>query len=125
MSMDIWFYGLADANGVESFIEDLDVMASEVFQSDKEKKAKNSQQFAMCLRAQANQQKHSVVFRVLMNTEDSDQVETLMKESSFVEALQMIKDKAKEVQLGTYGTTKSAAAKNWGMISNPALDPGN
>ena len=121
--MDIWFYGLADANGIESFVEDLDIMASDVFLSDEDKKAKNSQQFAMCLRAQANQQRHAVVYRVLLDTEDSDVVESLIKDSKFTDALTLVKEKAKEVQLGTYGTTKRAAEKNWNMIPNPSLDP--
>lgn len=121
--MDIWFYGLADANGIESFVEDLDIMASDVFLSDEDKKSKNSQQFAMCLRAQANQQRHAVVYRVLLDTEDSDAVESLIKDSKFADALTLVKEKAKEVQLGTYGTTKRAAEKNWNMIPNPSLDP--
>lgn len=123
--MDIWFYGLADSNGIESFVEDLDTMASDVFLSDEDKKAKNSQQFAMCLRAQANQQRHAVVYRVLLDTEDSDVVESLIKDSKFADALTLVKEKAKEVQLGTYGTTKRAAEKNWNMIPNPNLDPYN
>ena len=77
----------------------------------------------MCLRAQANQQRHAVVYRVLLDTEDSDVVESLIKDSKFTDALTLVKEKAKEVQLGTYGTTKRAAEKNWNMIPNPSLDP--
>jgi hypothetical protein len=121
--MKQWYYGLADCHGVESFVFDLDDMSAEMFTDEGEKKTKNSQQFAMCLRAQANQQRHAVVYRAELEDQYADQIEALIKEGKYTDALTMIKENAHEVQVGTYGTTKKAAEKNWKMIPNPDLDP--
>lgn len=119
---DQWFYGIADCNGLESFEHDLKEMAMDLFLEEEEKKKKTSQQFGMCLRAQANQQKHSVVYRVLLPDDSVDEIEKLMGENKNEEALQLLKKSCKETMVGTYGTTKAAAKKNWEMIPNRSLD---
>lgn len=121
--MQQWYYGIADAHGIESFVPDLGDQIMDLFMSKEDNKARTSQQFAMCLRAQANQQRHSVVYRALVEDEDSNVIEKLIAESKYVDALIRLKSCAKDVLMGTYGTTVRAAEKNWSMIPNPSLDP--
>lgn len=82
-----------------------------------------SQQFAMCLRAQANAQRHAVVYRAAIPQLKIADIEAMIKDGKYIEALNQIKLDASEIMLGTYGTTKAAAEKNWKMIPNPDLDP--
>lgn len=121
--MKQWYYGLADCHGVESFIDDVDSLVANMFLDEKDNKGRDAQQFAMCLRAQANAQRHAVVYRVLIEEDTAQAVQSLIKEGKYTDALTMIKEGADEVQVGTYGTTKKAAEKNWKMIPNPDLDP--
>ena len=94
-----------------------------LFMNDDDKKVKNSQQFVMCLRAQANAQRHAVVYRVELDDDVVPEIEDLVNSGKFEEALRKIKEYCKQVMIGIYGTTKSAAAKNWAMIPNKDLDP--
>ncbi len=121
--MSQWYYGLADCHGIESFVHDLENEMMDLFLPVDDKKAKTSQQFAMCLRAQANAQRHAVVYRAKLPDAVATEIEDLLKKSKYVEALELLKDNAEEVMIGTYGTTKKAAEKNWKMIPNPDLDP--
>ena len=121
--MSQWYYGLADCHGIESFVHDLENEMMDLFLTGDDKKAKTNQQFAMCLRAQANAQRHAVVYRAKLPDAVATEIEDLLKKSKYVEALELLKDNAEEVMIGTYGTTKKAAEKNWKMIPNPDLDP--
>jgi hypothetical protein len=77
----------------------------------------------MCLRAQANQQRHAVVYRAAIPQSHVEIIEGFIKGGDYEAALKEIKDCSTEIMLGTYGTTKAAAEKNWKMIPNPDLDP--
>lgn len=123
MELTHWFYGLADCHGVESFVHDIDDALADLFYNDGDKKEKNSSQFAMCLRAQANQQRHAVVYRAAIPQSRVEGIESLIKGGDYEGALKEIKDCSTEIMLGTYGTTKAAAEKNWKMIPNLDLDP--
>ena len=121
--MNQWYYGIADCHGIESFVLDVDESVREIFFTNEENKQKTSQQFAMCLRAQANQQRHAVVYRALIPEGKDDEIEKTIKAGDYARGLQLVKEYATEVMVGTYGTTKKAAEKNWKMIPNPDLDP--
>jgi hypothetical protein len=108
---------------VESFVHDIDDASKEIFMTQEDDKVVRSQQFAMCLRAQANAQRHAVVYRAAIPESKIDVMEALIKDGKYTDALDMIKENASEIMLGTYGTTKAAAEKNWKMIPNPDLDP--
>lgn len=123
MELTHWFYGLADCHGVESFVHDVDDMSKEIFMTVEDDKVTRSQQFAMCLRAQANAQRHAVVYRASILHSKVADIEALIKDGKYMDALNSIKENAAEIMLGTYGTTKAAAEKNWRMIPNPDLDP--
>jgi hypothetical protein len=117
------FYGLADCHGLESFNFELSELSSEFFMPGEDIRKKSDEIFANCLRAQANAQRHAVVYRVSIDEEAAAEVESLMEDGKYVEALKKLKETAEEVQLATYGTTKTAAENNWNMIPNPSLDP--
>lgn len=126
------FYGIADAHGLESFIEDYDNMVKDLFLSDDgdegNRKLTNSMQFGMAMRVMANQQRHAVVYRVQIPDTEADQIQKMVDSGEYLEALETIKElqemgKLGKVELGTYGTTLRAAEKNWKMIPNPDLDP--
>jgi hypothetical protein len=123
MELTHWFYGLADCHGVESFVHDIDDSSKDIFMTQEDDKVVRSQQFAMCLRAQANAQRHAVVYRAAIPQSAIPGIEALIKDGKYTDALNSIKENASEIMLGTYGTTKAAAEKNWKMIPNPDLDP--
>ena len=123
MELTHWFYGLADCHGVESFVHDIDDASKDIFMTQEDDKTIRSQQFAMCLRAQANAQRHAVVYRAAIPQNKIADIEALIKDSKYEDALNSIKENAAEIMLGTYGTTKAAAEKNWRMIPNADLDP--
>jgi uncharacterized protein YfeS len=108
---------------VESFVHDIDDSSKDIFMTQEDDKVVRSQQFAMCLRAQANAQRHAVVYRAAIPQSKIADVEALIKDGKYTDALNAIKEHASEIMLGTYGTTKAAAEKNWKMIPNPDLDP--
>lgn len=121
--MENWYYGLADCHGVESFVMVASDNISSLFFDESENKEVKSNQFAMSMRAHANQQRHAVVYMVRLENEMSEYIEKLIKSGEYMEALIQIKANALETKLGTYATTLPAARKNWGMIPNPDLDP--
>ena len=121
--MEIWYYGIADCHGLESFITDVHERVMDLFFTEMEDKNKASNQFAMCLRAKENQQRHAVVYRVLLHLEVAEEIEKDMKDGNFLDALVKVKENALTLQVGTFMTTKAAAEKNWRMIPNPDLDP--
>jgi len=118
-----WYYGLADCHGVESFVLTNSNTVLSLFLDDEEFSSEKDAKFALCLRAHANQQRHAVVYMVLLEDVDSAKVDEAIADNRLADALTIIKTKAKDVKLGTWMTTLSAAAKNWDMIPNPALDP--
>ena len=126
------FFGIADAHGLESFIEDYDDMVKDLFLSDAgdegNTKKINSMQFGMAMRVMANQQRHAVVYRVQIPDKEAEEIQKMMDNGEYLEALETIKElqdmgKLGKVELGTYGTSLRAAEKNWKMIPNPDLDP--
>jgi hypothetical protein len=121
--MNHWYYGLADCHGLESFIHDVHSGTMDLFFTKQESKSKDSDQYALCLRARENQQRHAVVYRILLPDAIVTEIEQDMKESNYQDALMKMKENAIEIQLGTFMTTKAAAEKNWRMIPNPDLDP--
>lgn len=118
-----WYYGLADCHGVESFVPDIDDTTLELLLSKGDAQAKKSNQYAMSLRAMSNAQRFAVVYRVLLAEDHANEVEELLKQGKYIDALHVIKNNAEEVQLSTMGSTKSASEKRWRMIPNPDLDP--
>ena len=121
--MESWYYGLADCHGVESFVVEVDSVIHSMFLGDGSEQKVRAEQFGLSMRAHANAQRHAVVYRVLIPLDVAELIEKDIAAGKYLDALIKIKANAKETQLGTYATTKSAAEKNWNMIPNPDLDP--
>jgi hypothetical protein len=108
------FYGIASANGLESFIPipfDIEVNRFEV-----EPKTLS----LMALTVNANRQRHSVLYQVNLSKADADEVFKKMEESPF-EALIHLKETATEIQI----MKSPGAEKSWNLIPDTKLDPFN
>jgi hypothetical protein len=109
------YYGIADAHGLESFLPariDLDVGG---FNIDPRELA------MMVLRAQANAQRHAVVYQVNIAVQDARDIQKALDAGEFTEALLELKSRAKEVKLAR--SSGLNAEKAWHKIPNPDLDP--
>ena len=123
MKMEGWYYGIADCNGLESFNYIPAEGIIDLFLEEKDEKEIRDHVYFLALRANANSKRHAVVYRAAIPQSQIDVIEEFIKAGDYASALNEVKSCAKEVMLGTYGTTKSAAEKNWKMIPNPDLDP--
>ena len=124
-SRSFWYYGLADCNGLESFIFDpteedefMDVFVEKGFDEKK-----SSAMYAMAMRAFANQQRKAVAFQVKISEENAEAIEQMMNAGEYIEALEHLKETAESVKLAVFGFGKAAAKSNWDWIPNPKLDP--
>jgi hypothetical protein len=73
------------------------------------------------MRARANSQRHAVVYRVMLNPEDASQIEELLSDGEYIDALELLKEVALETQIAR--GTGINSEKAWKMIPNPDLDP--
>jgi hypothetical protein len=132
-STPAWWVGLADCNGIESFIkepdmsdaDDADRLAElgldEPGAGNKLRKGWSNQVGMLQMRARANSQRQAVVYRVKLNPEDADQIESMLTDGEYIEALSLLKEVALETQIAR--GTGINAEKAWSMIPNPDLDP--
>jgi len=128
-----WWIGLADCNGIESFIQEPDMSDAddadrlaelgldEPGAGNEMRKDWSNTVSMLQMRARTNSQRHAVVYRVKLNTEDSDQIEELLRDSEYTTALDILKREALVTQLAR-GTGVNSE-KAWNMIPNPDLDP--
>lgn len=129
-----WYVGLADCNGVESFLEEPDMSEADDFDrmqdlgfeeyTDLANKIRKgwSQQVAMLqLRAGANAQRWAVVYRAKLSDDDVEMVESLLADGDYINALNVIKANSITVQLAR-GRGMNVE-KAWKSIPNPELDP--
>lgn len=131
-----WYFGIADCHGVESFnkenidhdylnqldrIHDLG-LADETAPTRKSvMKEYNGQLSMMVMRCRFNEQRHPVVYRVLLTDDDAEMVQDLVDAGDYINALDVIKHNSQEIQLarGQGGNLE----RRWNMIPNPDLDP--
>jgi len=129
-----WYYGIADCHGLESFIKEpnrevwtevdfLNSIGVSDISSAKldDKKAFNGQLNMMQMRCSANMQRHPVIYRVLMETDDADMVQDQLDRGDYIMGLKIVKANSKEIQLAR-GTGRNLE-KQWAKIPNPELDP--
>ena len=125
--MDLSYYGMASANGLESFILDETYGRSVLF--SKILHGKDAQSVSdrmsnmvsdMVMAARANPQRWSVVFRAKISPEDAEEVKGLLDSGDAVAALLALKAHATEIALaqGVPG-----AKRMWEKIPNPDIDP--
>lgn len=131
-----WYYGIADCHGVESFnkenidhdylnqldrIHDLG-LADETAPTRKSvMKEYNGQLNMMMMRCRYNEQRHPVVYRVLLPEDTAELIQSLVDGGDYVSALEAIKMGSHEIQLAR--GQGANLEKRWNMIPNPDLDP--
>ena len=96
------YTGIADCHGIESFNEHTDTRA----------------QYIMSVRANANPQRHAVVYEADMKQTDASLVLELCEDNPET-ALKFMNSQAVEVRV----VGGEHAAKLWENIPNPKLDP--
>jgi hypothetical protein len=109
-----WYYGLANAEGVEAFTPE--VIDDSGFGIGLDYKEVLAEQFGMCVKSIANPDKPYVVFRVALKISDGDEINNLFEEGNQKEALLMIKEKSIRRQVSTYQTTLQEAKSKWNRI---------
>jgi 5S rRNA maturation endonuclease (ribonuclease M5) len=97
--------GIADAHGIESFMLE-------------EEAKKNGN--ILVLRAMANRQRHAVVYFADLDQKGVDAVNAMIRANDFINALKVLKVRAKEVRLAD---GMGNVHQSWDMIPNPKLDP--
>jgi hypothetical protein len=102
------YFGIADAHGIESFIKG-DPTDSEHAHSA----------MILNLRAGANRQRHAVVYVVDIPEDVAEEIDDLIINGKYIDALNHLKGSVKELQL----TSLPGAEKSWRLIPNPDLDP--
>lgn len=129
-----WYYGIADCNGLESFIKEPSLARSQNLdrlhglglsdvsgKDDPDKKAFGGNLNMMIMRCRFNDQRHPVVYRVKLSEAAAGMVDDMLTDGDYEGALRFIKDTAEEVQLARGGTGN--AEKRWKNIPNRDLDP--
>ena len=109
------YYGIASANGIESFLPVLYRGESEGFSADPRELS------LMALTVNANRQRHSVLYMVDVNREDANEIEELISQGDATEALTLLKERAKTINI----MQSPGAEKSWNLIPNTDLDPFN
>ena len=113
------YFGLADCNGIESFLS-----ADELSQADMlnaldgvSNHTLNSQLSLLLLRARSNEQRHPVIYMVKVSDEVVKTVNVLLKDGKYIGALTYLKASASEIQI------QKGKEKRWNKIPNPELEP--
>jgi hypothetical protein len=109
------YYGIASANGIESFLPVLYRGESEGFSADPRELS------LMALTVNANRQRHSVLYMVDVNREDANEIEELISQGDAADALTLLKERAKTINI----MQSPGAEKSWKLIPNTDLDPFN
>lgn len=129
-----WWVGLADCHGIESFIEEPDMSEAEEYEqlsdagfddfvemANKIRKGWSQQVAMLKLRAGANAQRYPVVYRVQLRKSDAEEIENMLNNGEYEEALTHLKNVAIHVQAARTGGVN--IEKAWKLIPNPDLDP--
>lgn len=104
------YFGIADAHGIESFIK-----------GDPSEDKNSQTAMILHLRAGANRQRHAIVYVVDIPEEVAEEIDDLIINGKYIDALSHLKGSVKDLQLSKL----PGAEKSWGMIPNPDLDPYN
>ena len=102
------YFGIADAHGIESFI-----------QGDPTDINHSVQAMVLDLRAGANRHRHAVVFIVDISESTAQDIDDLLEEGDYIGALVRLKMSVETLQL----TNLPGAEKSWRLIPNSDLDP--
>lgn len=108
-------FGLSDEGGEKTRKE------AQAAEYDAELQRERQTMGMMSIRCGANTQRWSIVYKVLLQDEVAEMVEDLQLEGDSLEALNLIKRHALEVQIARTGGLNPE--KTWAAIPNPSLDP--
>jgi hypothetical protein len=109
------YYGIASANGIESFLP-------VPFRGDTDGFSADPRELSlMALTVNANRQRHSVLFMVDVSRDDSREIRDLIKDGDAEGALILLKEKATSINI----MQSPGAEKSWNLIPNKDLDPFN
>lgn len=106
-------YGIADANGLESFKPLKFNSQRGAFEADP------SELSLLVARAQANRHRHAVVFQVDLPNSSAKEIFQMLENGEYIEALIKLKEDAIQVELARM----PGAEKSWKLIPNSILDP--
>jgi len=106
-------YGIADAHGLESFRPTTFNTDIEGFEVDPRELS------MMVLRANANRQRHAVVYQADIPVAACREINSMMKIGQTAEALLKLKSEATDIKIAR----SPGAEKSWKVIPNPDLDP--
>lgn len=129
-----WYFGLADCLGIDSFIEEPESLADwvdfdtlfkagllpEEGRDTPERKKYNRIIGMLKMRAQANPHRWPIIYRVKLKESDGAEIQNLVNDGEYEEALTYLKNQAITVQLAR-GTGEDAE-RRWKAIPNPDLD---
>lgn len=124
------YYGLASANGLESFLLNtytfgqgqrfLTILSGgDAKKAESKNKEYQTQLNGMFLAAQANAHRRTVVYEAEVPKEAAEIIEDMMNRGLNVEALNILKTSATKIGL----LRTPSAKKFWDQIPNPELDP--
>ena len=123
--MELNYYGLASANGLESFIKDKTLgrgaLFARLFPETEGWNDEISRMIAgMVMSARANPQRYSVVYRARVTEEVAEEVQALLDEGDPESALIVLKERASEIALaqGVPGAKRMCE-----RIPDSSLDP--
>jgi len=94
------FMGIADCHGLESLIP-----------------IKEANPTFLQIRANANSQRHALVFRVELTKRQKIVINERMANGDYIGALKYLKNKVKTIDIS------KGREKSWKLIPNPDLDP--
>lgn len=115
--MTTWV-GIADARGLESFISLPEKILEAELAGQNGQRSANNLITMLGVRAQANRHRHAVVYRVEVDDADAAAIKWLMDGERYAEALEKLKECAKQVEVGKFPGMK----KSWRLIPDGNLD---
>jgi uncharacterized membrane protein YkoI len=113
------YWGIASANGIESFIFQGTGKSSfdEMFLDRKEEDIKKEKESAYQT-VYWNRHRHTVLYEVEIEVKDAREIEYVL-ENDPAEALILLKEKAKKIAIAKM----PGSEKSWNLIPNPNLSP--
>ena len=104
MNTEVYYYGIADSKGIESFILDesygLTDKVSSLMINGKDLMEKRNRMISMlALRASANPHRSAVVYSVTIKSSDAKEIEALLNLGKYIEAFKFLKKKALHIHL--------------------------
>jgi len=109
------YYGIASANGIESFLPVPFSAKTDTFAADPRELS------LMALTVNANRQRHSVLYMVDVATDVAKEIRAIIADGDMEQALILLKEKAKSISI----MQSPGAEKSWNLIPNKDLDPFN